>query len=77
MKDRDEGETMPYCIIDRFEGDWAVMEWSGAIFNFPRRLLPGGAKEGDVVRIVLEVDEARTAGRRRHVKELEEELFKE
>jgi len=77
MPDHDEHGTVPYCIIDRFEGDWAVMEWNGITFNFPRRLLPGGAKEGDVIRIVSEVDAARTADRRRRVRQLEDKLFRE
>ena len=33
-------------IIDRFEESWAVLELpDGATFNFPRSLLPEGARE--------------------------------
>ncbi|MBE3519655.1 MAG: DUF3006 domain-containing protein [Firmicutes bacterium] len=77
MGEHDEHATVQYCVIDRFEGDWAVMEWNRVVFNFPRRLLPGGAKEGDVIRIVSEVDAARTADRHQRVRHLEEKLFRE
>ena len=41
-------------IVDRFEGEWAVVEREGgATFNLPRDLLPNGTKEGDVLRIAL------------------------
>lgn len=37
-------------IIDRFEGDWAVIEPDGGVtFDIPRRLLPNGSREGDVL----------------------------
>lgn len=39
-------------IIDRFEGDFAVVEYKeGRTFNLPRSLLPPGAKEGDVLQL--------------------------
>ena len=37
-------------IIDRFEGDFAVVECDGRMMNIPRALV-GGAKEGDAVMI--------------------------
>ncbi len=41
-------------IVDRFEGDLAVIEREGeATFNLPRDLLPAGTKEGDVLRVAL------------------------
>lgn len=64
-------------IIDRLESDWAVLEWDGKTFNFPRALLPKGAREGDVVRISCEIDREATDARRRRVKELEDQLFRD
>lgn len=64
-------------IVDRFEGDWALLEWDGKTFNFPKSLLPGGAKEGDVLRISLEVDDQGTGDRRRRIRSLEQKLFKQ
>ena len=64
------------AIIDRFEGSWAVIEFDGTMFNFPRDLLPRGARVGDVVKFGVTVDAAETSERRSRVKKLEDELFK-
>ena len=63
-------------IIDRFEGEWAVIEWDGKVFNLPRSLLPGEAREGDVLRLAAEVDLRATSDRRKRIRELEDRLFK-
>ena len=36
-------------IIDRFEGDYAVMETEEGMLNIHRAHLPSSAREGDVV----------------------------
>ena len=42
-------------IVDRFEGPKAVLERDlHDTFAFPRALLPAGADEGDVLRVVAE-----------------------
>lgn len=42
-------------IIDRFEGDYAVVEFEGRqMKDIPRRDLPAGLKEGDVIRVLDE-----------------------
>ena len=64
-------------IIDRFEGDWAVIEFEGITFNLPRVLLPSTAKEGDVVKISLTVDNKATAERRKKIEKLMDELFED
>lgn len=52
-------------IIDRFEGDWAVLETeSHTIFIIPRNLLPEGASEGSVLRMNLVIDHEETARRK-------------
>lgn len=39
-------------VVDRFEGDLAVVEVDGGeVVDLPRWLLPPGAREGDVVRL--------------------------
>jgi hypothetical protein len=43
-------------IIDRLEGEMAVIEWENGVFNLPRELLPLGAREGDVLQILIEID---------------------
>jgi hypothetical protein len=64
------------AIIDRFEGSWAVIEFDGTVFDFPRELLPAKAREGDVLRFSVTVDSAGTVKRRKRVQRLEGELFK-
>ena len=36
-------------IIDRFEGNWAVIEYNKITFNLPIDILPKGIKEGQVI----------------------------
>jgi hypothetical protein len=64
-------------IIDRFEEDWAVLEYESEskTYNVPRALLPDNAKEGDVLRISLEIDQQETDKRRETIRKLEDELF--
>lgn len=69
-----EGESM--LVIDRFEGDQAVIEHDGHTFTLPRSLLPKEAKEGDVLRIGIEIDRTATDDRQKRVKSLEDRLFK-
>ncbi len=65
-------------IIDRFEGDWAVVEWEdGITFNFPRALLPEDAVSGDVLTLSVSVDREETERRRARIRRLESDLFRE
>lgn len=51
-------------IIDRFEGNFAVVELEDKTFaNLPFLLSPTGAKEGDVISISIDKEETE---RRRH-----------
>lgn len=60
-------------IIDRFEGDYAVVEIEkGKLVNMPKVLVPD-AKEGDVIKII--VDKEATKKRQEHVKDLVNDLF--
>lgn len=36
-------------VVDRFEGERAVLEVDGELVDVPRSALPTGAKEGDVL----------------------------
>lgn len=64
-------------IIDRFEGDWAVVEFKGKTFNVPKVLFPQQVREGDVVRIAVDVDEQGTKERKKIVMKLADELFED
>ncbi|MDR7869748.1 MAG: DUF3006 domain-containing protein [Tissierellaceae bacterium] len=47
-------------IIDRFEGDFAVVELDDkGLINMPIELVPEGAKEGDVIEIQINHEETR------------------
>ena len=62
-------------IIDRFEGEFAVVEATGKTYNIPKDLLPSDAKEGSVIEI--SVNEAETDKRFKEAKSLLKSLFNE
>ena len=64
-------------IIDRIEGNWAVIEYEGITFNIPKNLLPQNAKEGDVINIIISVDSKATSERRYNMDKLMDELFED
>lgn len=52
-------------IIDRFEGDYAVLEIErGQFSNIERKILPQGVKEGDVISISIDDDATQKRNRR-------------
>ncbi|MDD4169264.1 MAG: DUF3006 domain-containing protein [Desulfotomaculaceae bacterium] len=64
-------------IIDRFEGEYALIEMNRKIFHIPKVLVPKGAKEGDVIKIAITVDKEATEKRRESVAQLANSLFKD
>ncbi|WAM31626.1 DUF3006 domain-containing protein [Caldicellulosiruptor naganoensis] len=61
------------AVIDRFEGDFAVLELeNGKIVNVPADIVPQGAKEGDV--LLIEIDKKETEERQKRIKDLFERL---
>ena len=63
-------------VIDRFEGDFAIVELSdGRITQIPRIVVPPNAKEGDIILLIVEVDE--TANRKASIEREMESLFKD
>ncbi|MGH2331196.1 DUF3006 domain-containing protein [Thermoanaerobacter mathranii] len=69
--------TQKLCIIDRFEGDWAVIEYGNRTFNFPKELLPKEAKESDVLNFDITIDREETEKRRKAIEDLAKDLFAE
>ena len=61
-------------IIDRFEGDCAVVETDLEIINIPRSELPANAKEGDVLKLVIDTDT--TNERKKQIGKMMDSLFK-
>ena len=66
-------------IIDRFEGDYAVVEFKGRqMKDILRRDLPTGLKEGDVIRYtngVFVLDKSETERIRKETKALADKLW--
>ena len=61
-------------IIDRFEGDFAVVEKDGKFYNVPRCILPENAKEGSVLK--FEVEKNETEKRTNEIKNKMDRLFR-
>lgn len=63
-------------IIDRFEGNYAVVELEDKrTINMPKVLLPTEAKEGSVISIM--VDQEETDKRRKRIEGLMNKLWKD
>ena len=61
------------CIIDRFEGDYAVIEYGEKqYFNLPRTLVPAEAREGDAL-----VISKSTSDRKEKIEGLMNSLFED
>ena len=61
-------------IIDRFEGNYALVELQDQqVVEMPKVLLPHGANEGDV--LVLMIDKKATENRRKDIKNLMASLW--
>ena len=61
-------------IIDRFEGEFAVIEADSGMINIPRSEIPPSAKEGDVLRFIIDSDE--TTSRKERIEGLMDKVFK-
>jgi hypothetical protein len=44
------------CIVDRFEGDYAVIEYYDKMLNLPKVFLPMEIREGDVLDVIILLD---------------------
>ena len=61
-------------IIDRFEGEFAIVELENReIVDIPRVVLPIEAKEGDS--IIVSIDEAETESRKERIQDKFNSLF--
>ena len=62
-------------IIDRFEGDFAVVETCDkSMVNLPKSLVPG-SREGDVISIII--DEEETKKRKDNIQKMMNDLWEE
>lgn len=61
-------------IIDKIEENFTIVELEDKnMINMPIELLPSGAKEGDVLSIVIDKNE--TEARRRRIEKLMDDLW--
>ncbi len=44
------------AVVDRIEGDFAVLELDGVEVTWPKRHLPAGAGEGSALRMTVALD---------------------
>jgi hypothetical protein len=66
--------TFMKFTIDRFEGDFAVVELdNGDMMDVPKCFIPKGAKAGDVIKV--EVDKEGTKERKKKIEELAKDLW--
>ena len=62
-------------IIDRFEGEYAVVECEEKILNLHRCLLPPEAKEGDILDIHISINVEKTELAKNKMEKLFHKLF--
>jgi flagellar basal body L-ring protein FlgH len=70
-------EVKPMLTIDRFEGEYALIEMNRRIFHIPKVLLPKNAREGDVITIQISVDKEAVKQQKQSVDRLADKLFKD
>lgn len=64
-------------VIDRFEGEYALIEMNKRIFHIPKALMPKGVREGDVIKIQITVDEEATKKVKNSVDSIARDVFRE
>ena len=62
-------------IIDRIEGDFAIVETDNGMINVPKSELPENAKEGDALKFVIDMEA--TQGRKQRIDKMMNKLFKD
>ena len=68
---------MTQLIIDRFEEQWAVVEFGDKTFNMPREIFPPHIKEGDILNLTLTVEESETKKNLSQTQRLLDELMED
>lgn len=60
-------------IVDRFEGEYAVIECDDITFSIPKKALPENIKEGDIIK--TEIDPQKTQSQKEKAHSLMNKLF--
>ncbi len=64
-------------VLDRIEGNWAVIEYGKTMIQLPKELLPENAKEGDFLQIHISIDMEQTKTRKESLAEKAERLWED
>lgn len=67
-------------VLDRFEGNFAVIEENGIMKNIPKELIDKGVTEGSIIVKIGEkyfLDEKNSAAQRKEIAELQNSLFED
>ena len=62
-------------ILDRFEGDWVIVEWQEQVMRIPKQFMPAIAKEGDILLMRIDIDEVATLNRKNAMQAKLDDLF--
>lgn len=63
------------CIVDRFEGDYAIIEYESRMLKLPKLLLPAEAKEGDLLEVLVMLEADETQGLKEETEKLMEAVW--
>jgi hypothetical protein len=63
------------CIVDRFEGDYAVIEYNEKVLNLPKVFLPMEVSEGDVLDVIIMLDYNETDKMKSEIKKLMDDVW--
>jgi hypothetical protein len=63
-------------VVDRIEGDFAIVENGDERLNVPLKNLPENVKEGDILTENFQIDNSEKENRQRKLKEMENRLKK-
>jgi hypothetical protein len=63
------------CIIDRFEGEYAIVEYYDKLLSLPKVFLPEEAREGDVLDILITLDDSETHKLKKEIKKLMDDVW--
>lgn len=63
------------CIVDRFEGDYAVIEYYDKALKLPRVFFPAEAHEGDVLDVIIILETGETDRLKSETEKLMEDVW--
>jgi len=63
------------CIVDRVEGDYAIIEYNDKMLNLPKVFLPKEVREGDMLDVIILLDYDETNKLKSEINELMEDVW--